>query len=391
MLTKAILSLWILGGLFTFLYSFTQVDLSLTLSQASIFQDVQKSFQYVGWFDRPLSTYLYVGLLTYLFTLFFVTVWLVAKKALSQKTIWTIIISLAVILIPSYNAFSYDLFNYIFDARIVSNYNLNPYEYKPLDFAGDPMLSFMRSTHRVYPYGPTWLGFSVPLTFISNEIFSLSLLLFKSLSAFAFLGTAYFVKKIAELLKLKNINLAVVLFALNPLVVIESLVSSHNEIVMMFLAMFSLYLLFQNKKVFSGLLLLISIGIKYATAIFMPIYLLKLFFKKIENKKLIEYSFFLSIAAVVITALASGQNKGAEFQPWYLLLAAPFIGLYEKTIMRFVFFGVCLFALFSYIPFLYNGQWPEDIVIFKNILILGGLVLGLVVYLLTRFKYPKIA
>ena len=388
---KIILSLWLIGGFALFLYSFTQVDLSLTLSQASLWQTIQTKFQYVGWFNRPLSTQIYIGLLIYLFGLFVITIKQVANKKLSGKNIWTIIFFMAVILIPSYNAFSYDLFNYIFDARIVSNYNLNPYEYKPLDFSGDPMLSFMRSTHRVYPYGPTWLGITVPLTFVSNEIFALSLILFKSLSALAFLGTAFLIKKIAENLKLKNVNLAVILFALNPLVIIESLVSSHNEIVMMFFAIFSLYLLFINKKIFSGLLLIISVGIKYATVVFIPIYVLKLFFKKIDNKKLINYSLILSVVAVIATSLASGQNKGAEFQPWYLLLTAPFIGLIEKKFVKFVFFGVCLFALFSYIPFLYEGIWPKNIVEFKNILLFSGLIFGFGAYYLDKILNSKIA
>src|SRR3989344_8778023 len=122
MLNKIIFSLWLIGGFALFLYSFTQVDLSLTLSQASIFQQVQKSFQYIGWFNRPLSTYLYIGLLVYLFCLFAITVLQAGKNKFSAKSIWTIIIVVTIILIPSYNAFSYDLFNYIFDARIVSNY-----------------------------------------------------------------------------------------------------------------------------------------------------------------------------------------------------------------------------------------------------------------------------
>lgn len=85
MLAKIILPLWILSAILIFLYSFTQVDLSLTLSQASIFQQVQKSFQYIGWFNRPLSTYLFLGLLLWLFTLFAITVRQVVQKKLSSK------------------------------------------------------------------------------------------------------------------------------------------------------------------------------------------------------------------------------------------------------------------------------------------------------------------
>lgn len=391
MLTKIILPLWILSAFFILLYSFTQVDLSLTLSQASIFQQIQKSFQYVGWFNRPLSTYLFLSLIVWLFTLFAMTIRQVVQKKISSKKIWTIIFAVTLILIPSYNAFSYDMFNYIFDARIVSNYGLNPYDYKPLDFPEDPMLSFMRSTHRVYPYGPTWLGLTVPLTFISNEVFAASLLLFKTLSAVAFVGTIYFIRKIAENIKIKNINLAVTLFALNPLVLIEGLVSSHNEIVMIFFAIFALYLLLSNKKTLSFVFLTVSIGIKFATAILTPIFLLKLLRKNIESKKIIEYIVFLSAIAVILTSIASGQNKNPEFQPWYLLLLAPFIGLYEKNIVQGLFIGVCFFALLSYVPFLYTGEWPENIVMIKNILIITGLVLGVITYFTKKKLRQKIA
>lgn len=384
MLTRLLLPLWVLSAFLLFLYSFTQVDLSLTLSQAGIFQNIQKSFQYIGWFNRPLSTYIYIGLIIWLFTLFSFSLSIFKKNKIGSKKMWMTIIFASLILVPSYNAFSYDLFNYIFDARIVTHYRLNPYEFKPLDFPEDPMLSFMRSTHRVYPYGPSWLVLTAPLTFAANEVFALSLLLFKSLNAVCFLCSAYLIGRIAKRVNLTNPNLAVAFFALNPLVIIESLVSSHNETVMMFFALFAFSLMFENKKILSGLALLLSIGIKYATAVFIPIYALKLIFKKIDNKKLIKYSFYLSILAVIVTSLASGQNKGPEFQPWYLLLAAPFIALFENRFVRGVFGSICLFSLFSYVPFLYSGEWPENIVMLKNTLLIFGLVLGVFVYLANR-------
>ena len=387
---KIIFPLWVLGGLALLLYSFTQVDLSLTLSQASFLQQVQKSFQYIGWFNRPLSTYLYIGIVSYLLILFIATLLLVSKNKISKKSLWIIIISLAVILIPSYNAFSYDLFNYIFDARIVTFYHLNPYELKALDFPNDAMLSFMRSTHRVYPYGPGWLFITVPIAFITNEIFALTLILFKALSAVSYLGTVYFLYKLVGLLKIKNINLTVAFFALNPLVVIEALVSSHNEIVMMFFAVVSFYFLFRKKYAFSISSIILSIGVKYATAFMIPIYLFKIFVKKISDKKLIELTAFFSILAVVLTSIASGQNKNPEFQPWYLLLAAPFVPLLENKFIKFVFVAVCFVSLLSYLPLLYNGEWLTDMVGFKNTLLLVGVIAGGVSYVAFRFFPNKL-
>jgi len=293
MLKKFVLPLWILGGIALLLYSFTQVDLSLTLSQASIFQEIQKAFQYIGWYMRPFSTYLYLGIIIYLFVLFIYTLGLSIRKQISTRELKVIIIAVAVILLPSYNAFSYDLFNYIFDARIISFYHLNPYEYKPMDFPNDPMLSFMRSIHRVYPYGPSWLLITAPLTFLANEIFLLSLAVFKTLSVLSYLGTIWLIYKIAVILNLKNVNRAIVLFALNPLVLIEALVSSHNEIVMMFLVTIGIYFFLRDKRAISILSMIFSIGVKYSTLVFLPIVFIRLVFKNISNQRIVDIMVFL--------------------------------------------------------------------------------------------------
>src|SRR5260221_5451039 len=161
---KKSFSLYFLVILGLFFYSYTQVDLSLTLSRISIWQTIEKSFQYIGYFNRPLSTYLYLGILLLLFGFYIYFLKLVNKQKVKRKEVWLIIITLSVILTFSYNAFSYDLFNNIFDAKILTHYQLNPYSFKALDFPHDPMLSFMHWTQRTYPYGPIWLFFSIPLS-----------------------------------------------------------------------------------------------------------------------------------------------------------------------------------------------------------------------------------
>ena len=46
-----------------FLYSYTQVDLNLTLSTVNIWQYIQKAFQYIGYYERTFSTLIYLGIL----------------------------------------------------------------------------------------------------------------------------------------------------------------------------------------------------------------------------------------------------------------------------------------------------------------------------------------
>ena len=316
MTKKIFLPLWTLASFILFLYSFTQVDLSLTFSQASIYQTIEKGFQYIGWFNRPLSTYLYIGIFAVLFALYVWTLRVVKKKQISQKTLWLTIFVVTVILTFSYNAFSYDLFNYIFDARIVSFYHSNPYIHKALDFPNDPMLSFMHWTHRTYPYGPIWLILTVPLSFLGNHIFIVTFYLFKLLIAGFFVLTVWSIGKIGNILRLPNIAIPVAAFAFNPYVLSESLVSAHNDIVMMGFAMVGIYFLLQKKYMKGSIPLAISIGLKFATALLM----LALFILWGTKKK--EHFIGACIVAMILAVILATLRT--TFQPWYLLYIVPF-------------------------------------------------------------------
>ena len=171
---KYFFSLYIAVIVGLFFYSYTQVDLSLTFSKVAFLHDIISSFQQIGYFNRPLSAVIYC-LLILLLTVFYVWfIRLAITKKVKAKQLWLTIFFTAGLLTFAYNAFSYDIFNYIFDAKIVTHYHANPYIQKALDYPADPMLSFMRWTHRVYPYGPAWLGITIPLSFIGNNIFILT-------------------------------------------------------------------------------------------------------------------------------------------------------------------------------------------------------------------------
>lgn len=368
---KLFLPLWIVGSFLLFLYSYTQVDLSLTLSKASIFQTIEKNFQYVGWFNRPLSTYLYVGIFTFLFVLYFWSMKLVSKKELSQKTIWLGIIAISLLLVFSYNAFSYDLFNYIFDAKIVTFYHQNPYIHSALDFPKDPMLSFMHWTQRTYPYGPLWLVLTVPLSFIGNHIFVVTFYLFKVFIAFFFLLTVWSIGKIGKVMKFSNIMLPIVAFAFNPFVLSESLVSSHNDIVMMGIAMYATYLLFKKENLKGSLLYIVSMGVKFATAITLIAFFILLGFKKTK--------YFIGLSIILMMGAVLAATFRTNFQPWYLLYVFPFaVLMIEKRFVRFPLFVFSIAAVVYYIPFLYGGNWDPPIPSFLNIMMIGVSVISTV-------------
>lgn len=361
-------SWWILGYFIIcvlfFIFSFTQVDLSLTLSQSSLLQTAQRYLQYVGYFQRPLATTLFVGFTILLFGFYLFFLRCAQKNILSRKQVWFLIITTTVLLMFSYNAFSYDIFNYIFDAKIITHYQQNPYEHKALDYPSDPMLSFMRWTHRNYPYGPTWLLLTVPLSYLGLNYFLLTFFLFKTLMAAAFLGTAYFIEKIVKKLHPGREVLSLALFALNPFIIIESIVSGHHDIVMMFFAVSATYFFIRKKYIVWFFLFVFSVGIKFATIFLLPVFVGVFFLARrktlINWEHICKYFAILMVIAIVLSSLRT------ELQPWYLLWVLPFVVLLkqQRYILALVI-GGSLGALLSYAPWLYQGDWNGNVIPMK--------------------------
>ena len=376
-MTKLISFGWIVSILLLFLYSFTQIDLGLTLTRLSWWQTIQRNFQLIGYFNRPLSTGFYLGILLLLFVFYVLLLWLAKKDKLLPKNLWWLIGLTALVLLFSYPAFSHDIFNYIFDAKIVAFYHQNPYQVKPLDFPGDPMLGFMHWTHRPSVFPPFWIGLSVFPFVLGLGKFILQLFWFKAIMAVFYLGTIWLIYKISKALNGKNIIFNLAFYAFNPLVLIESLVSGHYDGVMVFFTLLAFYLLLKKKYFNSFLSWFFSIGLKYVSAVLLPVLILGLM-KKIKEQYLIKLTVILmSLAIIVVTHWYLG------FQPWYLLWVLPFVAFISKN--RFLVWFMISFSMGSllrYAPFLYYGHWNPPItminlgltIVFLGLGILGALI-----------------
>jgi len=368
--------LYILVIFLLFLYSYTQVDLSLTLSKVSIFQTVEKSFQYVGYFQRPLATNIYIGLLLLLFIFYGIFLRLSWKNVFNRKQLWILILCTTILLTFSYNAFSYDLFNYIFDAKIITHYHQNPYQHMALDYSGDPMLSFMHWVERKYPYGPVWLLATVPLSFLGFQYFLLTFFLFKIFTALCFLICVYYVEKILKEKNKSEVFFGLTLFALNPLVLIEGLVSAHNEIPMIALSLLAFFFLVNKKYIWAIILLLLSIGIKFSTVFLFPVFI----YVFISGNKKINWSRVFISAVLLTIPMVMLLSYRTNFQPWYVLIVLPFAALAGKNF--FIVIPVFIFSLFSlleYIPFLYTGNWNPPIPGILNGITGSGIVFAFLV------------
>ena len=68
-----------------FFYSFMQIDLGLTLSQVSVWQTAEKFFKNIGYFQRPLSSFIFIIIVLLLFAFYLLILNAVRKKEISKK------------------------------------------------------------------------------------------------------------------------------------------------------------------------------------------------------------------------------------------------------------------------------------------------------------------
>ena len=245
-----------------FLYSYTQVDLNLTLSTVNIWQYIQKAFQYIGYYERTFSTLIYLGILAIFYGLYIVTLRGIHTGILTVRSIWRIVFCIIIVLVLSYPAFSYDIFNYMFTAKTVLLYHKNPYEVIPMQFISiDPWVNVMRWIHLPSAYTPIWILLSLPAYFFGFGTFLLILWNFKIIAAFFYLLAIKGIYTVLKKVDPDHALLGMAVFALNPLIIIESLVSGHNDIAMMAVAIWSIVFYLRKKQVLlAWWLLALSIG-----------------------------------------------------------------------------------------------------------------------------------
>ena len=279
-----------------------------------------------------------------------------------------IIVLAAVFSYPA--ALTFDIFNYMTTARVAFFYQENPYIIYPIELLNDPYLAFTRAANKTALYGPFWILLTGIPHFAGFGNFVLTLFSFKAFIALFYVGTAYLMRKFDKT--------AALFFALNPLVIIESLASSHNDIVMIFFALLSLYLFFHKKYVFSFLSIFGSTIIKPATLFLAPVYMGmikdKFIGKKISQEKAFKYSAILMFIIFVLSPLRE------ELYPWYATWFIVFTAFLHKN--KFLQNLVLIFSLglmLRYIPYMATGNYFGSTPIIRNLLMItpAGMFLAL--------------
>lgn len=374
-------------------YSYLLIDPNITFIQHPLWVQFRDWAVYLGYYRRDISWNVYITLLIILFIFHY----LLTKKY-KHNSVLTIATLIAGIGCISYPFLSHDLFNYLFDARILTYYGKNPYMFTALDFQGDLWTRFMHWTHRTYPYGPTFLPLTLIPSFLGLGKFSLNFVLYKLMNSVLYFFAVYFLYK-------KN-KRGAMFFATHPIVIIEGLVNAHNDMIAVSIGMIGIYLLEKKYSIWSRVVLLVSAGIKYATApllIFFvsmrhsresgnPVYGFTFLKSNLSlDTRLRGYDSPLLIAFVAQICVVVYLCYKMEIQPWYFLSLfafVPFFGVYVER-LSVLFFGLLL----SYYPFIRFGDWTAKTVGMKREIILIMAILQAIyliyLFIINQFKLKK--
>ena len=374
MTKRIVIFSWLAIALAIFVYSYGFVDFNLTLSSHPVVMQFVTWCQSLAMFNRPLSLTVFLVITTLLFTLYFLTL-RVAKAYMFTSFPYKLVIILALIFALSYPFLSHDVFKYLFSGRMVVDYGLNPHLFSPDQVVGDDWLRFLRWVHTPSPYGPFMTVLASAYYLLGAGKFVPTLYLFKLDQIGWYILAIFLIGKLSGKIT-KSKNKAVIsqlIFALNPLILVEWLVNAHNDAPMITLLLLSLYLLTQKKRLLSLTSLIFSVAIKYITIIFLPLILLK------KRLKLTTMTYYL---LSVLTLAPLLYKYSFQYQPWYVTWLIPLVAILPLSPLTYIVTAYSLGSLLRYIPFIRTGLWGATPVTFALYSFAPPVIAGVVIFLI---------
>jgi len=294
--------------------------------------------------NRHIAALVYITFISLLYLLYITTLRIVESNRITKALVF--LCAWCLLLVISYPAFSYDIFNYILTSKIAFHYQENPYIVMPVEIPNEPALAYTRATNKVAPYGPIWIVATYIPYVLGQQNIWLTIFAYKLSNWFLFILYSFIIFRYTQSVS------RTAFFALNPLVLVEVLVSGHNDFFMMVLAMVGM-LLYPARSIaknITGMVLLIaSVFVKGAT---LPlVFIIPGVFKS---------KYFMWVVFIVLLAVFFVTPVREELNPWHavwFLGIAPFLnGRYSDIIRRFciVFsFGLLL----RHAPYIYMGRY----------------------------------
>jgi len=353
------------------IFSYAYVDLNLTLSQNPLLLHFVGAMQRLGYYHRPEATIIFILIILFAYLFFGINLFLLQKKKVGKKFVLTSTVLNTLILVFAYPFLSYDIFNYIFDAKIIFHYHLSPYTHTALNFPSDTWIRFMRWTHRYSPYGPLWLIISLVPFALGLGKFIFTLFTFKIFMGVFHLLNTYLIYKVLLKTRPGMALIGTATYSLSPLFLIEGVVNAHNDVVLATFILMSVFFLVHKKKIYGFGSLALGVLIKYIPLLVLPWHILYYYKQKsLTISRLITLNLltmaiftYLFSSFRISVPFVSASATQVQFQPWYLFWTIPLIALVPGFWSILISVALCIGATLRYLPYLYYGDWNHPNVI----------------------------
>jgi len=320
------------------------------------------------------------------------------QSFISLKKQLALILLITFPLLISNNALSYDVFNYIFNSRMIVKYQTNPHVHTALEFASDDWTRFMHNIHTPAPYGYGWSIISLLPYVLSQGKFILAWLGYRLFSIFSILITSitifwFRIKLFRTPVKTKD---WFILF-FNPLFLIEIVSNCHNDLWMMFPAITALLWMNQassslpihNQVILTSkgvLAWIISISTKMASLALAPlmilvrlsslIFSLRLF-QPMRNLLTFGVSHQADLAAILMF-LPLFTNRSQQFHPWYLIWSFVWIPLIRIKEIKTILLMFSFTSLLRYYPWMLTNSYSAQVLAQQRLITWSAIPLSLI-------------
>lgn len=228
--------------------------------------------------NRVEQTILYLGILTVLTILYFLIIKNRKEIFKKDKQIYIFITIISLIFVTVVPFLSSDIFYYLGIGRLDSKYGENPYYVTMQEFVekGDNNKYLEHDTvlakgyendwrSETVVYGPIWTFICKIVAGISFGNIDIGLLTFKILNVIVHVLNCYLIYKIT------GKKLFVLIYGLNPYILIEGIANVHNDIYVVTCILASLYFLLKKKNIIGSIIFIaIATAIKYFTVLLLP-------------------------------------------------------------------------------------------------------------------------
>lgn len=257
---------------------------------------------------------------------------------------------------------SQDLYSYAFYARIGIIHHLNPLTTLPIAVPTDPLYPYIFWSRQPSAYGPTWIVVTSLLQLITLPLGTQNtlplLLLLRLLGLITHLGSTVMIWRMSNAfnsgLSRRAKLTALLMFAWNPLLLIEACVNAHNDTVALFLLLTIAWLLLPHyektgqRYLLAAVLLAVVTGLKITYGLFLSGLLLFLWAQErpfaMRIRQIIVASSAFAVTLIILYAPFWQQGAALRFlqvnpgitrdinSPYQFLIALVYNNLLGKSV-----------------------------------------------------------